>query len=338
MGRTSYGERWMALLAVTVLGCASGTGTVDDGLTDQDTDGSESSEADGRPDDPTTGMPPSPMTGTTGDDCEPGLAGCPCPAMAPCEDGLVCEDDTCVPPTATCGDGIVSGTEQCDDGNAEDTDACTSSCLVATCGDAIVQAGVEDCDDGNTDEGDGCSSSCTCRLNFEDGSQIAGWQLEGGWGRYGEAPASDWAAVPFVMQGQVFGTDGNRTTAAPGAEHESSSATTTNFVIPQVLRFRSWHVDEGGPSYDTKRILVSVDDGTRWESLVDCNEGPHSELPFCLSEKGPRGGSEWDDIEIDASAFAGSTGMLRFEYDTVDECCGFEQGWFIDDLNALDCS
>ncbi len=50
--------------------------------------------------------------------------------------------------------------EACDDGNTDDTDACTSACTVATCGDGFVQAGVEACDDGNTADGDGCSASC----------------------------------------------------------------------------------------------------------------------------------------------------------------------------------
>ena len=27
------------------------------------------------------------------------------------------------------------------------------------------------------------------------------------------------------------------------------------------------------------------------------------------------------------------TGMLRFTYDTSDACCGFERGWYIDNLN-----
>ena len=38
-----------------------------------------------------------------------------------------------------CGDGRVSGTEACDDGNADNTDDCTNTCLVAACGDGVVQ-------------------------------------------------------------------------------------------------------------------------------------------------------------------------------------------------------
>ncbi|HEU4731995.1 MAG TPA: OmpA family protein [Kofleriaceae bacterium] len=60
-----------------------------------------------------------------------------------------------------CGDGRVSGAEQCDDGNADDTDGCTSACLIPppVCGDGIVQA-PEQCDDGNLDDTDDCTSLC----------------------------------------------------------------------------------------------------------------------------------------------------------------------------------
>ena len=59
----------------------------------------------------------------------------------------------------TCGDGVVEGTEECDDGNAVNTDGCTNQCTLPVCGDSIVQTG-EECDDGNTANNDGCSSSC----------------------------------------------------------------------------------------------------------------------------------------------------------------------------------
>ena len=64
-------------------------------------------------------------------------------------------------PQSTCGDGIVDGGEQCDDGNTQDGDGCSSSCaLEQNCGDGVVNPG-EECDDGNWDDGDGCSSNCT---------------------------------------------------------------------------------------------------------------------------------------------------------------------------------
>jgi cysteine-rich repeat protein len=61
---------------------------------------------------------------------------------------------------ARCGDGALSTEEACDDGNAVDTDGCTSACALARCGDGLVQEGVEGCDDGNTDHGDDCGNDC----------------------------------------------------------------------------------------------------------------------------------------------------------------------------------
>jgi cysteine-rich repeat protein len=59
------------------------------------------------------------------------------------------------------GNGAIEGTEQCDDGNADNGDGCNISCEIETCGDGIVNnGGLEQCDDGNQDNDDGCSSVC----------------------------------------------------------------------------------------------------------------------------------------------------------------------------------
>lgn len=67
---------------------------------------------------------------------------------------------------ATCGNRTVEPSEDCDDGNTADGDACSATCRFegsnsqrATCGDALVQYG-EQCDDGNNANGDKCSSIC----------------------------------------------------------------------------------------------------------------------------------------------------------------------------------
>jgi cysteine-rich repeat protein len=55
-----------------------------------------------------------------------------------------------------CGDGVVGGYEECDDGNDDSSDACVN-CYPARCGDGSVQAGVEECDD---PYGSACSLEC----------------------------------------------------------------------------------------------------------------------------------------------------------------------------------
>jgi cysteine-rich repeat protein len=63
-----------------------------------------------------------------------------------------------------CGDNIVSGSEQCDDGNLKSGDGCSRDCgSLEICGNGIIDGiRMEQCDDGIAGlSGDGCSSSCT---------------------------------------------------------------------------------------------------------------------------------------------------------------------------------
>ncbi len=118
-----------------------------------------------------------------------------CDAACVVEDGWICsevgkpcekksDEDTDV-----CGDGVITGLEACDDGNAAGDDGCSSACVIedgwkceqvgqqctknddqqdAVCGDGTI-SGEEQCDDGNTASDDGCSSACA----IEDG-----WKCE----------------------------------------------------------------------------------------------------------------------------------------------------------------
>jgi cysteine-rich repeat protein len=70
----------------------------------------------------------------------------------------------CNPPTY-CGDGKVDVPYEVCDNGAGNTDSgaynsCTSSCTLGPhCGDGVIQ-GSEQCDDGNQVNGDGCSAAC----------------------------------------------------------------------------------------------------------------------------------------------------------------------------------
>lgn len=69
-----------------------------------------------------------------------------------------------------CGNGIVEGLEECDDGaNGINTDQCTDLCTLTFCSDGFTQLpngyGVtEECDDGNVVNGDGCDAACKIEL------------------------------------------------------------------------------------------------------------------------------------------------------------------------------
>ncbi len=73
----------------------------------------------------------------------------------------VCFGQPVNPPS--CGNGVMEGNEQCDDGNLVNGDGCSSTCQTESpserCGDGIIN-GNEQCDDGNSNNGDGCSAAC----------------------------------------------------------------------------------------------------------------------------------------------------------------------------------
>lgn len=80
-----------------------------------------------------------------------------------CDDGNASDSDGCTTTctVTSCGDGALQDSEQCDDGNASNTDACLATCVVASCGDGFVRQGVEQCDDGNASNVDACVDQCT---------------------------------------------------------------------------------------------------------------------------------------------------------------------------------
>ena len=83
-----------------------------------------------------------------------------------CDDGGTVSGDGCssVCREEFCGDGIVQPrlNEECDAAdNPGGYGLCAPGCVLdAHCGDGIVQDAYEDCDDGNHEDCDGCSASC----------------------------------------------------------------------------------------------------------------------------------------------------------------------------------
>jgi cysteine-rich repeat protein len=97
---------------------------------------------------------------TAGEICDDGgtADGDGCDVDCLVELGYECtgEPSTC---QVDCGDGIVFGGEECDDGG--ETAACDANCTFASCGDGDLNATAgETCDDGNTTSGDGCDATC----------------------------------------------------------------------------------------------------------------------------------------------------------------------------------
>lgn len=79
---------------------------------------------------------------------------------------------------SSCGDGQVQAGEECDDGNQTNTDACTTQCKNARCGDTWVQYPAEECDDGNQIAADGCTNACKTPSCGDGVVQPLSWQPE----------------------------------------------------------------------------------------------------------------------------------------------------------------
>ena len=107
-------------------------------------------------------------------------------------------------PAPVCGDGIVSGDEQCDDGNTIDGDGCSKKCKIeqSYCGDGKTDPG-EGCDDGNNVDGDGCSATCTPEPICGDGKLDAGEGCDDGNNVDGDGCSADCTIEPSCGDGTL---------------------------------------------------------------------------------------------------------------------------------------
>ena len=165
------------------------------------------------------------------------------------------------------------------------------------------------------------------------------WQLEaasgGSWGVFFQISNNEEDEGTLNPSNAPFlGIDGNYAAPADGTgEVNWATAVTPPDTLGDTLEFRSWHQDQGGASLDRKLIELTTDAGMSWIPLADCTSaGTLSQFPFCVAAD-DRDPEDWDDISIDLSDYADMEGQIRFSYNTVTSCCGFERGWYIDDLN-----
>jgi len=255
------------------------------------------------------------------------------PATA-CTSNDECDDGFCFyVPAAACGERAAGlcfpNPMSCEGAELAPVCGCDGQTYESQCAADLASVGVAS---------EGECATCELTFDFENAGATPLFDETGGWQLYSAAPPSEeFLEVPFGSQ--VLGTDGNRVAPYPGEEAEDSSATLGPITLGAALSFRSWHVDEGGDpdgNYDRKRIYFDSADTGETMVLVDCNDGINTQ-EFCNYLEQSRPGDEWDTIVLDTSTLDGQTGNLRFEYETLDSCCSFEQGWFIDDITVGSC-
>ncbi len=297
----------------------------DQSTTAADTTAGSSDTTDGEP--TGTSTTTGPMLCQSNDDCAD-------MALGECQLGVCGEDGMCVIEPAEfatpCGDATddeCTAPDTCDNaGNCLENHVDDGmSCTACAGEDCLCTAGACDL----------CNSFAPAN-NFTTTRSIEGWELTGSWGLHRRTPQSELApASEFVSQ--VLGSDGNRVAPFPGSEIETSYARTAPVVLPEMIIFLSWNVDEGGGPSDNKTVRVSVDDGATWDTLVDCAADPS--WPFCQPSMA-QDPAIFSLVQIPVPmGLQGQTGIVEFGYDTVDDCCDFEKGWYIESLNiATECA
>lgn len=270
-------------------------------------------------------------------------------------------DETCAPYGDACGEGVCGGNGGCnldaapaDTPCGDDTDnECTNPdtcdgdgyCLPRHMGsngqECLECPAGEFC--GGCEAGE-CADCIEVQdpVTFDSNAgqdPLLGWTITttagGGWQRFFGIPSNE-EGDPFIsnMDLPMLGIDGN-VLGGPDltGEISTSQIVSSPSIVPETVTFESWHQDQGGASLDLKRIDITIDAGKNWIPLADCSAAPPlNSFPFCLlvNDRDPEA---WDDIELDTSMWEGMEGQLRFSYDTVNDCCDFERGWYIDDLN-----
>jgi cysteine-rich repeat protein len=142
-------------------------------------------------------------------------AGTPPPDATDCGGGMVCRSGTCAMPV--CGNSIVEGTEQCDDGDSTEGDGCDNDCTFSCAMDA-------ECNDGESCNGiETCNTTthqCTNPPNLANGTDCGGGNVCNG----GACVAPNCGNT--IVEGTEQCDDGNATNG-DGCDNDCTFSCTT---------------------------------------------------------------------------------------------------------------
>lgn len=176
-----------------------------------------------------------------------------------------------------CGNGVRQGTEQCDDGNLNNNDACKNDCTNNVCGDGVIYTGVEQCDDGNTINGDGCSSTCQNELlNCGNGNIDPGEQCDDG-----NLNSQSCATLGLGYTGGILGCSGI-------CQFDTSQCTATNgsLTISNVVTNPLFPIsNNGNPQQVTVSLTATNTNGNPYPLTIAFNL--YNSLGNLVNTQGP---------------------------------------------------
>lgn len=157
--------------------------------------------------------------------------------------------------------------------------------------------------------------------DFEDGS-LGNWTTTGLWNPETEGDTCGSTVAPFPSSNNAayYGDDA-------GCDYDTGSQTvgtlTMNTAVAltgnPILKFWSYEDTEDNASYDKKFAEISTNGGTTWTTLGQLT-----------SE------NAWYEKSFDLSAYAGSSALIRFRFDSSDGLFNTDLGWLIDDVLIID--
>jgi cysteine-rich repeat protein len=158
----------------------------------------------------------------------------------------------CVDPAApSCGDGVRNGTEECDDGNASNLDACSNTCLVLDgCGDGNIDTG-EQCDDNNVASGDNCSATCQFEITCPSGQTAVVLTNNTSTAVTDNTPAGVTSSVSATVVGAV-----TRAQVGLNITHTNDADLDISLIGPTTLQ-RELTTDNGGAGDNYLGTLLS---------------------------------------------------------------------------------
>ena len=164
-------------------------------------------------------------------------------------------------------------------------------------------------------DGDGGSEPDPCPIvDFENGA--AGW-TEGTISGINTWNISNSAGDGANLGSKAYGAPNS---GSSGMEHSYIESPVFDASAGGNLIFDTWMCNETG-YYDREHVRISYNGGSSWQTLVNYTES------FWNTQ------SQWITHTVNIPASSGTANTkIRFEYDTIDGCCGCSGGWFIDNI------